>query len=54
VRRSAPRPREGAARIEINDGPTLQLGIGDVASIPAGAETTWHLTVPFREFWVLA
>ena len=44
---------EGAARIEIKDGPTLDLKVGDMASIPAGAETTWHLTVPFKEFWVL-
>jgi ethanolamine utilization protein EutQ (cupin superfamily) len=44
---------EGAARIEIKDGPTLDLKVGDVASIPAGAETTWHLTRPFKEFWVL-
>jgi hypothetical protein len=44
---------EGAARIEIKNGPTLELGVGDMASIPAGAETTWHLTVPFKEFWVL-
>jgi uncharacterized cupin superfamily protein len=44
---------EGAARIEIKGGPTLHLGVGDIASLPAGAETTWHLTVPFKELWVL-
>jgi len=44
---------EGAARIEIKDGPTLELRVGDVACLPAGADTTWHLTVPFKEFWVL-
>jgi uncharacterized cupin superfamily protein len=44
---------EGAARIEIKDGPTLELGVGDMASLPAGAETTWHLTTPFKEFWAL-
>jgi len=44
---------EGAARIEIKDGPTLELGVGDIASLPAGAETTWHLTTPFKEFWAL-
>jgi uncharacterized cupin superfamily protein len=42
---------EGAARIEIAGGPTLELGVGDMASLPKGAVTTWHLTVPFREFW---
>jgi uncharacterized cupin superfamily protein len=44
---------EGAARIEIDDGPVLELGAGDIASLPAGARTTWHLTTPFREFWVI-
>jgi len=44
---------EGAARIEIKDGPTLELGVGDIASLPAGAETKWHLTTPFKEFWAL-
>jgi uncharacterized cupin superfamily protein len=44
---------EGAARIEIENGPTLELGAGDIASIPGGAETTWYVTAPFKEFWVL-
>lgn len=44
---------EGAARIEIKNGPTLDLRAGDIASIPGGVETTWHLTVPFKEFSVL-
>jgi uncharacterized cupin superfamily protein len=44
---------EGAARIEIDDGPVLELTAGDIASLPAGARTTWYLTTPFREFWVI-
>jgi uncharacterized cupin superfamily protein len=44
---------EGAARIEIEDGPVLELTAGDIASLPAGARTTWHLTTPFKEFWVI-
>jgi quercetin dioxygenase-like cupin family protein len=44
---------EGAAKIEIEGGPTLEVKEGDVFSIPQGAKTTWHLTKPFREFWVL-
>src|ERR1700734_4107838 len=44
---------EGAARIEIDDGPVLELMVGDIASLPAGARTTWYLTTPFREFWVI-
>ena len=45
---------EGAARIEIAGGATLDLEAGGVASLPAGTETTWHITAPFREFWVLS
>jgi quercetin dioxygenase-like cupin family protein len=44
---------EGEARIEIGHGPTLELKPGDIASLPAGADTTWHLTTPFKEFWVI-
>jgi uncharacterized cupin superfamily protein len=42
---------EGAARIEITGGPTLTLKVGDMASLPKGAVTTWHLDLPFRELW---
>jgi quercetin dioxygenase-like cupin family protein len=45
---------EGAATIRIADGPTLELAVGDMASLPAGRKTTWELTTPFKEFWVLA
>ena len=45
---------EGHARIEIALGPTLELGPGDMASLPKGAETTWHLSLPFKELWVLS
>ena len=45
---------EASARIEIEDGPTLEVGAGDSASIPAGSVTTWHLGPGFRELWVLA
>ena len=45
---------EGAARIEVSGGPTLELSPGDIASLPAGLETTWHITTPFKELWVLA
>ena len=44
---------EGEARIEIAGGPTLELRVGDIASLPAGAETKWHLTTPFKEFWMI-
>jgi uncharacterized cupin superfamily protein len=44
---------EGAAKIEIEGGPTIEVKEGDLFSLPEGASTTWHLTKPFREFWVL-
>lgn len=44
---------EGTVRIEIADGATIDLEAGGVASLPAGTVTTWHITAPFREFWVL-
>ena len=45
---------EGSVRIEIAGGGTLELGVGDLFSIPPGLETTWHVTTPFKEMWVLA
>jgi quercetin dioxygenase-like cupin family protein len=45
---------EGEARIEIEGGPELNLKAGDMASLPKGAATTWHLSLPFKELWVLA
>ncbi len=44
---------EGSARVEIAGGPTLEVGVGDMACIPKGSETTWHLTTPFLDFYVL-
>jgi uncharacterized cupin superfamily protein len=45
---------EGAVRIELADGDTLDLQTGDLFSLPPGKETTWHITTPFKEMWVLA
>ena len=45
---------EGSVRIEIADGDTLELGVGDLFSLPPGVATTWHITAPFKEMWVLA
>jgi uncharacterized cupin superfamily protein len=42
---------EGAARVEVEGGPDLELGVGDIVSLPKGAVTTWHLTLPFKEIW---
>jgi uncharacterized protein len=43
---------EGRVRIEIQDGPTLELGPGDIASMPKGATTTWHPSPDFKEVWL--
>jgi len=45
---------EGGLRIEFPDGTDVTLGVGDLATIPAGMTTTWHVTTPFKEMWVLA
>jgi uncharacterized cupin superfamily protein len=45
---------EGGVRIEFEDGSDVTLGVGDLATIPAGMTTTWHVTTPFKEMWVLA
>jgi uncharacterized cupin superfamily protein len=45
---------EGEAEIHIAAGGVLELKPGDIASLPAGLETTWHITTPFKELWVLA
>jgi hypothetical protein len=39
---------------EFDDGSDVALGVGDLATIPAGMHTTWHVTTPFKEMWVLA
>ena len=41
----------GSVRIEIEDGPTLDLGVGDMASMPKGAVTTWYPSADFKEIW---
>jgi uncharacterized cupin superfamily protein len=45
---------EGSVRIEIAGGDTLDLRVGDLFSLPPGVATTWHVTAPFKEMWVLA
>ena len=45
---------EGRARIEVAGGEVLDLGPGDMASLPGDVATMWTVTTPFRELWVLA
>ena len=42
----------GSVRIEVENGPTLDLKVGDMASMPKGAVTTWHPSPDFNEVWV--
>ena len=44
---------EGSVRIEIEGGDPLELAVGDLFSLPPGVATTWHMTTPFKEMWVL-
>lgn len=43
---------EGEVDIEIEDGPTLHLGPGDMASFRKGVRSTWRPQPGFKEFWV--
>jgi len=45
---------QGEVTIEIAGGPAIRLKPGDMASLPAGLETVWHITPPFMESWVIA
>jgi uncharacterized cupin superfamily protein len=42
----------GTVRIEVQDGPTLELGPGDMASMPKGAVTSWHPSTDSKEVWL--
>jgi uncharacterized protein len=43
----------GRATIEVNDGPTLELGPGDVGVLEAGAETTWTVHEDLRKIYII-
>jgi uncharacterized cupin superfamily protein len=42
----------GSAQMEVENGPTLDLSVGDMASIPKGAVTTWHPSPDFKKVWI--
>jgi uncharacterized cupin superfamily protein len=44
---------EGEVRIEIANGPALDLKPGSMASLAPGVETTWHVTTPFKDMYVM-
>lgn len=43
----------GSATIEIDGGPTLQVGPGDVGFLPPGARTTWTVHEPLRKVYII-
>ncbi|HEY2717426.1 MAG TPA: cupin domain-containing protein [Solirubrobacterales bacterium] len=43
---------EGRVRVEVEDGPTVELGRGDAASFHAGAVGYWTVLEPVKEFFV--
>jgi len=43
---------DGEVEIEIEGGPTLNLGPGDMASFRKGVRSTWRPQPGFKEFWV--
>ena len=42
----------GAATIQVQDGPTLTVGPGDVGFLPAGARTRWTVHQTLRKVYV--
>ncbi len=44
----------GRATIAIEDGPTLEVGPGDVATLRAGDRTTWTIHETLRKIWCAA
>jgi uncharacterized cupin superfamily protein len=43
----------GRATVDVADGPTLELGPGDVGLLPAGARTTWTVHETLRKIYVV-
>ena len=43
----------GRATIEVADGPTLEVGPGDVGVLEAGAKTTWTIHEDLRNIYII-
>ena len=43
----------GRATVAVEDGPTLEVGPGDVGLLPAGARTTWTVHETLRKIYVV-
>lgn len=44
----------GQVSIELDDGETVHLHQGDIASFPKGAGSTWTVTEPLKKFFVIS
>ncbi len=45
---------EGRVTIQMENGESVDLKPGDIASYPKGAKSTWKIHEPFREFFVIS
>lgn len=45
---------EGSVRIELEDGGSVDLKQGDIASFTKGQKSTWTITSPFKKFFVIS
>jgi uncharacterized protein len=43
----------GNASIQVEEGPLLEVGPGDLVLLPAGARTTWTVHAPLRKVYVV-
>ncbi len=45
---------EGSVTIQMENGESVDLKPGDIASFPKGAKSTWVIHEPFRKFFVIS
>ena len=45
---------DGDVEIELDGGPAVRLGPGEIASFPKGASSTWTVHRPLRKFFVIS
>ncbi len=45
---------EGEVTIDVEGGDSVTLKAGDIASFSKGQSSTWHITQPFKKFFVIS
>ena len=45
---------EGEVTIDVEGGESVTLRPGDIASFAKGQSSTWHITEPFKKFFVIS